>query len=154
MAKFGKASEANLVLVHPDLIRLFREVIKHWDCTVTDGVRTIAEQKLNIKRGVSKTMDSKHLPRNEKGELNEDGKAWAVDVMPYPVDWDAIEKGIAAVKRVDPGMQTLEAYGFVGFVQGMAAAMGIELRVGADWDNDRNFANHTFVDLPHFEKVK
>jgi peptidoglycan L-alanyl-D-glutamate endopeptidase CwlK len=151
MPKFGKVSELHLKHVHPDLIKLARFVIHHWDCTVTDGIRTTEEQKLNIARKVSKTMDSKHLPRNEAGELDENGLAHAIDMMPYPVDWAAIEKGIAAVKKVDPGMQTLEAYGFVGFVQGAAAAMGIDLRVGADWDNDRNFANHTFVDLPHFE---
>lgn len=153
MPKFGRVSENNLQLVHPDLVKVFRFVIKHWDCTVTDGIRTIEEQKRNIKVGVSQTMDSKHLPRDEQGKLDPNGKAWAVDVMPYPVDWDAIEKGIAAVKRVDPGMQTLEAYAFAGFVQGVATAMGIDLRVGVDWDNDRNFANHGFVDLPHFEKT-
>lgn len=151
MPKFGKVSESNLLVVHPDLVDVMRFVVKHWDCTVTDGVRTIAEQELNIARGVSQTMNSKHLPRNDRGKLDPNGLAWAVDVMPYPVTWGPIEKGIAAVKRVDPQMQTLEAYGFVGFVQGVATAMGIDLRVGADWDNDRNFANHSFIDLPHFE---
>ena len=144
MPKFGKVSESNLLLVRPELVKVARFVVRHWDCTVTDGIRTIEEQQLNIMRGVSKTMESRHLP-------GRDGLARAIDMMPYPVDWKAIERGIAAVKRVDPGMQTLEAYGFVGFTQGAATAMGIELRVGADWDNDRNFANHSFIDLPHFE---
>lgn len=153
MPNFGKVSESHLVQVHPDLVKVARFVVKYWDCTVIDGIRTIEEQQLNIARRVSQTMDSKHLPRDVAGKIDPRGQAWALDIMPYPIDWVAIEKGIAAVKKVDPKMQTLEAYGFVGFVQGASTAMGIDLRVGADWDNDRNFANHSFIDLPHFERT-
>ena len=139
MPRFGAASRANLAEVHPDLQRLFNAVIQHWDCTILDGRRTIEEQRKNVAKGVSKTMASKHL----------EGRA--IDAMPYPVDWAAIEKGVNAVKRMDSGMQVLEAYMFQGFVAGMAAAMGITVRQGVDWDSDREFSDHSFLDLPHTE---
>jgi peptidoglycan L-alanyl-D-glutamate endopeptidase CwlK len=144
MPHFGKRSLDNLKDVHPDLVRLAMAVIPHWDCQVVDGSRSIEEQVKNVERGVSKTMESKHLPQG-------DGFSHAIDIVPYPVDWPAIERGLVAIKRADPGMQVAEFYGFIGFMQGMATAMGIKTRVGADWDNDREFSDHTFVDLPHHE---
>jgi peptidoglycan LD-endopeptidase CwlK len=144
MPQFGTKSIANLAECHPDLQRLFNEVIKHWDCTIIDGARTLAEQRMNVAKGVSKTMASKHLP--QKG-----GKSHAADVMPYPVDWPAIERGLNAVKRADGGMEVLEAYMFQGFVAGVASQMGIKIRQGVDWNSNREFDDQTFHDLPHTE---
>jgi hypothetical protein len=152
MPQFGKVSEANLLHVHPDLVKLARFVVERWDCSVTDGIRSIEEQRLNIAKKVSQTMNSYHLPRNEKGELDENGLAWAIDMPPYPIDWEAIERGIAAVKKVDPGQSTLEAYMFHGFVLGVAEALGLRVSGGLDWDGDRDLADSTFIDLPHFQK--
>jgi peptidoglycan LD-endopeptidase CwlK len=139
MPRFGAVSRANLAEVHPELQRLFNEVIKHWDCTILDGARTLEEQRKNVAKGVSQTMNSKHIGGR------------AVDAMPYPVDWNAIQRGLDAIKRADGGMQVAEAYMFQGFVAGMAAALGIKVRQGVDWDSDRDFANQTFHDLPHTE---
>lgn len=144
MPKFGKSSLANLRDVHPDLVRLFNAVIQHWDCTILDGARTIDEQVKNVAKGVSKTMASKHLLQN-------DGLAHAVDAMPYPIDWTAIEKGLPAVKKADGGMEVLEAYAFQGFVAGMAAAMGIRVRQGIDWNSNEEFDDQSFHDIPHTE---
>lgn len=146
MPEFSATSKRHLSEVDPDLQRLFNFVIRHWDCTIIDGKRTVDEQEKNVARGVSKTMESKHLPQA-------DGHSHAVDAMPYPIDWSAITKGIAAVKKVDPGLQTLEAYAFHGFVLGAAAAFGISVRSGIDWDGDREQSEHSFIDLPHYEKV-
>lgn len=142
--RFGAASRAHLAELHPQLQRVMQFVIQHWDCQILDGARTIEEQRKNVAKGVSKTMASKHLP-------GPDGKARAVDVMPYPFDWNKIERGLQAVKRAEGGMEVLEVYMFVGYVQGVAAAMGIDLRSGADWNADRQFEDHTFIDLPHHE---
>ena len=130
MSVFGAASRANLAECHPQLRRLFAEVIKSWDCTVIDGARTLAEQKKNVAKGVSKTMASKHLPQA-------DGFAHAVDVVPYPINWT----------------DTRRMYVFGGFVLGIAAQLGIRVRWGADWDADKDFNDHSFIDLPHFELV-
>ena len=139
MPRFGPHSIAHLADVDPRLRTLFNEVIKHWDCQVIDGRRTVAEQAKNVAKGVSKTMKSKHL------------EGLAVDVMPYPYDWNKIEKGLLALKKADPTMQIAEVYMFIGFVRGIAISQGIDLRQGADWDSDNQFEDHTFVDLPHHE---
>lgn len=130
MPVFGQRSTANLAEAHPDLQKVFNEVIKHWDCQVVDGARTIEEQKKNMARGVSKTMHSKHLPQA-------DGTAHAVDVVPYPIDWKDLNR----------------MYAFGGFVLAIAQTLGVRLRWGADWDSDKDFKDHTFIDLPHFEIV-
>lgn len=144
MPKFGKTSLANLQNVHPDLVRLFNGVIEHRDCSILDGARTIDEQVKNVQKGVSKTMDSKHL-------IQGDGYSHAVDAMPFPVAWTAIEKGLQAVKKADGGMEVLEAYAFQGFVAGYAAALGIRVRQGIDWNSNEEFDDQTFHDIPHTE---
>ena len=62
----------------------------------------------------------------------------AVDITPYPVDWDDRER------------QTL----FAGFVLGIAQGMGIKLRWGGDWDMDFEVQDNRFDDFPHFELRK
>jgi peptidoglycan L-alanyl-D-glutamate endopeptidase CwlK len=137
--RFGAVSRANLAEVHPDLQQIYNIAIQHWDCAILDGDRTVAEQRKNVAKGVSKTMNSKHIG------------GFAVDAMPFPVDWNAIQKGLDAIKKADGGMQVAEAYMFQGFIAGIAAALGIKVRQGVDWDSDRDFANQTFHDLPHTE---
>ena len=130
MPAFGSVSRANLAECDPRLVLLFNEVIKYWDCTVIDGARTVAEQKKNVAKGVSKTMDSKHLRQAN-------GFSHAADVAPYPVDWT----------------DTNRFYAFAGFVMGIAVARGIRLRWGGDWNMNRNLKDQTFFDLVHFELV-
>lgn len=144
MPTFGVMSKSNLNEAHPKIRRLFEFVIKHWDCSVIDGARTIDEQKRNIAKGVSKTMASKHLPQW-------DGTSHAVDVMPWPYDWGKIEKGLNALKKADGGMEIAEVYMFQGFVAGVAAVLDIKIRQGADWNSNRQFDDQTFHDLPHTE---
>ncbi len=144
MSVFGTTSQRNLAEAHHDLQRLFNFVIQYWDCSVIDGARTVAEQRQNVLKGVSKTMNSMHLPQA-------DGTAHAVDVMPFPFDWNKIEKGLRAIKTADGGMEIAEVYMFQGFVAGAAAVMGIKIRQGADWNSNRQFDDQTFHDLPHTE---
>lgn len=138
MPIFGRVSRANLAECHPDLQRLFAEVIKEWDCTVLDGRRTMAEQRANVAKGVSKTLQSMHLPQP-------DGFSWAADVAPYPVKWnDPNPKVRAAYER--------ECLFFGGFVLGIADRLGIDIRYGGDWDSDHDLTDQNFNDLVHFEK--
>lgn len=131
MPEFSTRSLAELATCHPDLQRVFAEVVKHWDCTVLDGARSLAEQEENVRRGVSKTLASKHL-------IQSDGWAWAVDVAPTPIDWQDLER--------------FRAFG--GFVLGVAALLGVPLRWGGDWNGNRQFKDERFVDLPHFELLR
>lgn len=74
----GKRSRSNLEGVHPRLVALVEEAIKitTQDFTVLDGPRTVAEQRENVRKGVSKTMNSHHL-------VKADGYGYAVDLVPY-----------------------------------------------------------------------
>ncbi len=144
MPNFSAKGKTILEELHPDLVDIFSEVIKIWDCQLIDGARSLDEQIKNVARGVSKTMESKHLP-------GLDGKSHAVDVMPYPFDWDKIERGLRAIKQADATMQIAEVYMFVGFVKGVAHMKGIPLRQGADWNGNNQLEDHTFIDLPHHE---
>lgn len=74
---FSKRSTDNLNGVHPDLIRVVVRALEltEQDFGVLDGVRTIEEQRENVAKGVSKTMQSKHLRQT-------DGWSHAVDLVP------------------------------------------------------------------------
>lgn len=151
MNTYSATSEKNLKECHDDLQRLFRAVLPHWDHSIVDGARSLIEQQKNVAKGVSKTMDSKHLPQA-------DGTSHAVDATPFPApDWNVIERALSALRGspghpgIDPTMQLVRFYAFNGFVAGMAAAMGIPIRQGDDWNGDRQFGDHSFIDLPHTE---
>jgi peptidoglycan L-alanyl-D-glutamate endopeptidase CwlK len=129
MPSFGARSKQNLSSAHPDLQRLFNEVIKHIDCTVLEGHRDKEAQDKAFHEGKSQTKwpNSKH---NSKPSM-------AVDVAPYPINWNDRER----------------FYYFAGFVKATAVRMGINIRWGGDWDGDYDFRDQTFFDLPHFELV-
>jgi len=130
MPIFGEASKKQLAACHPDIQKVFNRVIEYWDCVVTEGKRSEAQQKIYVATGASKTLDSKHVyPLNSP--------SLAADVSPYPIKWKDYNR----------------FYAFSGFVIGTATAMGIKLRWGGDWDSDRDFTDQDFHDLPHFELI-
>lgn len=126
--KFSKSSREKLNTAHPLLQRLFERVIKGYDCSIIYGVRMPDEQQRLFKQGLSKTLNSKHLPQS-------DGWAHAVDVAPYPIDWH----------------NTKRFYHFGGYVQRCAEDLGINIRWGGDWDSDNDLDDQRFMDLVHFE---
>ena len=119
MNSFSKRSKENLESCHPSLQRLFNEVIKHRDCSVIYGYRGREEQERVFNEGKSKAHfgDSKH---NYSPSL-------AVDVMPYPIQWND-KNGIMD---------------FADFVKDTAFKLGIGIRWGGDFTN--------FFDGPHYE---
>ena len=127
MPKFGKTSKRRLETCEKDLQDLFNEVVKYFDCSVLVGYRGRNEQDNAYESGHSKVKwpNGKH---NKK-------PSFAVDVAPYPVDWEDRERIIY----------------FGGFVKGCAFRMGISLRWGGDWDNDTQLSDNNFDDLVHFE---
>ena len=127
MPKFSGKSISKLNSCDERLQRVFKEVIKHWDCTILEGIRTKETQDEYFRTGKSKLQfpNSKHNSSPSK----------AIDVAPCPIVWE----------------DTSRFYAFAGFVIGIATSMGITLRWGGDWDSDRNFKDQTFNDLPHFE---
>tara|TARA_R100001594_G_scaffold14555_3_gene30994 strand:+ start:4441 stop:4836 length:396 start_codon:yes stop_codon:yes gene_type:complete len=127
MFKFGKKSREKLSTCHPDLQKVFNEVIKVVDCSILEGYRDERAQDRYFREGKTKV-------KYPMGRHNSNPSR-AVDVTPYPVDWNDRER------------QTL----FAGYVLGVAASMGIKLRWGGDWDMDFKVMDNRFDDFPHFE---
>ena len=125
MAKFGKRSKEKLYTCDERLIKLMEEVVKTFDCTVTQGNRSVKEQEKLYEEGKTKVKFSKHnyIP------------SLAVDVTPYPVDYENMDRH----------------YYFGGYVLATAEKLGIKVRGGGDWDGDRETKDQTFNDLVHFE---
>ena len=127
MAKFGKRSKEALLTADDRLQKVFNEVIKYVDCSVLEGHRSQERQDKLFEEGKTKV-------KYPNGRHNA-SPSRAVDVTPYPVDWEDRER------------QTL----FAGFVLGIASSMGIKLRWGGDWDMDFEVQDNKFDDFPHFE---
>ena len=127
MPKFGRRSKKRLKTCDEDLIFLFEEVVKYFDCSVIEGHRGKRLQNKYFKQGKSKLKfpDGNHNKKPSK----------AVDVVPYPIDWKDRER---------------MTY-FAGVVKGMAAVLGIPIRWGGDWNSDTQVKDNNFDDLPHFE---
>jgi len=130
MFKYSKRSIDKLITCHPLLQEVFLEAIKHYDITILEGIRTLAQQQQYFNNGKTRTLNSKHLEQD-------DGYSHAVDAGLYPLDWDDMNRW----------------YFFAGMIMGIAKTKGIQLRCGADWDSDGNLKEHKFVDAPHFELV-
>jgi peptidoglycan L-alanyl-D-glutamate endopeptidase CwlK len=119
MSSFSANSLLKLETCAPRLQSLFREVVKHRDCTILCGNRGKEEQELAFREGKSKAHygESKHNY----------SPSCAVDVMPYPINWDDMN-----------GLRE-----FAGFVQGVAAHMNIQIQWGGNFKG--------FFDGPHYE---
>ena len=127
MPKFGKRSQERLATCDARLQKIFNEVIKYIDCSVLEGHRGEDRQNKLCDEGKSKV-------RYPNGRHNANPSR-AVDITPYPVDWEDRER------------QTL----FAGFVIGLATSMGINIRWGGDWNKDFKVQDNKFDDFPHFE---
>ena len=127
MPQFGTKSKSKLSTCIPELQEVFNEVIKTVDCSVLEGHRSKDKQNALYKEGKTKVT-------YPKGRHNS-SPSRAVDVVPYPIDWDDRERF------------TL----FAGFVLGIAKSKGIDLRWGGDWDQDWYVHDNRFDDFPHFE---
>lgn len=127
MPSFSQTSKDRLRTCDEKLQVLFNEVVKTWDCSILCGRRSKEDQNKAYEEGKSKLRypESKHNLLPSK----------AVDVAPYPIDWNDLGS----------------FYMFAGYVKRVAENLGIRVRYGGDWDGDKKTADQTFNDLPHFE---
>lgn len=135
---FSKKSLDNLVGVHPVLAEIVRNVmdLQVMDFSVVEGLRTVDKQREYVVKGVSKTMNSKHLKQD-------DGYGHAVDLYPYPIDMQRVNKSNA---------QEIVRFGVLaGMMLAEAQKKGVTLVWGGDWDLDGQTLDHSFFDAPHFE---
>tara|TARA_R100001594_G_scaffold14129_1_gene30089 strand:- start:1376 stop:1771 length:396 start_codon:yes stop_codon:yes gene_type:complete len=127
MPKFGKRSKERLETCDNRLQLVFNEVIRYVDCSILEGHRSGERQNKLFEEGKTKV-------KYPNGRHNANPSR-AVDVAPYPIDWDDRER----------------FHLFAGFVLGIAKAMGIELRWGGDWNMNFEVDDNQFDDFPHFE---
>jgi len=130
MPKFGKKSKEELSTCRKELQEVFNEVIKTVDCSILEGNRHQTRQDLLYKEGKTKVK----FPYGRHNAL----PSFAVDVVPYPIDWDDRER----------------FHLFAGFVLGIAKSMDINLRWGGDWNQNWEVDDNKFDDFPHFELIK
>ncbi len=101
--------------VHPNLAKVVKRAIEvtEQDFVVQEGLRTLATQKQYLAKGVTKTLNSKHLKQS-------DGFGHAVDLVPLvngkaSWDWNFLWEIIVAIDVA-------------------AAELDVELTWGAVWD--------------------
>jgi len=135
MATLGTKSKEKLASVHPDLKRVCEEAIKHYDFTVIYGHRTTEEQFELFKKGrvlqggiwtkIGSTVTN--LDGYKKKSNHNHYPSLAVDLAPYPIDWNDLKrfKELATVMKK------------------AATKLGIKITCGGDWKS--------FKDYPHFE---
>ena len=150
--RLSQRSMDRLEGVHPAMTGVVERAIQITDVDfgVTQGIRTLDEQKANVAAGRSQTMKSKHL-------LQDDGFSHAVDVVAYVgpnVSWE------------------LNLYDNIcdAFKQA-AVEVGCAIKWGAAWsegdirsypgsaedammayvDLRRSQGRRPFIDAPHFE---
>lgn len=75
--KLSAGDEKRLKRAHPDLAKVVRRAaaITTIPFTILESDRTIEQQKINVAKGVSQTMKSRHL-------ISPDGMVRAVDIAP------------------------------------------------------------------------
>ena len=129
--KLSARSQERLDQVHPDLRAVCVEAFKNmpFDVTITEGMRTVEKQREYVAKGTSWTMNSKHLRQS-------DGYSHAIDIVPYPVDWNNLEHFVVMAAHM------------------LAAAdkLGVRVVWGGTWapTTDGWNKNKRF-DGPHFE---
>ena len=136
----GERSLKNLEGVHPDLVAVVKRAIQisRTDFTVIEGLRTKERQKELVYKGVSKTMNSRHITGH------------AVDIVP-------VKDGVIGW-RIDDYYPLAEAMATA------ADELGVRVRWGGSWSAINNRKNHPsdwikayragggkFIDGPHFE---
>lgn len=114
----------NTLGVHVDLVRVFEEAAKTspHEFMITEGVRTLERQKQLKKKGLSKTLNSRHIPRN-----NRPGHAMDIALLKNgKIDWN-----------------DLKAYDEIGaHIKSVAKKLGVPIKWGGDWK---------WKDRPHYQ---
>jgi peptidoglycan L-alanyl-D-glutamate endopeptidase CwlK len=151
MIKFSKTSTDRMVGLHPDLLRVINKAAeladKSEDFLIVEGLRSKEQMMINYGKGRTKAqcelkgVPGKYAnpaiarvtwlndPLKSNHGVQSDGYGHAVDVAPYPVDWN----DIARFKR----LATL--------IQQAAQEEDVAVELGAFWKQ---------ADYPHVELKK
>ena len=151
MAKFSKTSKTRLETCHQDLQILFGYVVQHFDCSIICGHRTPEEQFELYQKGRKLiggvwTIEDPRQVVTYKNGLDKQSKhnVWpsvAIDAMPYPIEWNNLDRARYFAGYVKGCARVLKSYGQIEH----------EIIWGNDWDNDTILRDQDFVDIPHME---
>lgn len=143
MAAFGKGSLEKLKGIHPNLVKVMNEAIKNTpvDFTITDGVRTLAEQQALYAKGRTKpggiVTNADGIKGKSNHQIKSDGYGHAVDLYPYvngSIDFDDRGKHLPAIAN---------------HIKSVAKSMGIPIKWGGDFPATKTLPKGW--DKPHFE---
>lgn len=118
MPKFSKRSLDNLATCEVRLQKLFEEVIKDIDCMVICGHRGEKEQNEAFAKGSSKLK----WPNS----MHNTTPSLAVDVVPYPLEWNNIDSFTRLMRTVKL----------------KAKILNIPIECGGDWKKLRDFPHY------------
>lgn len=148
MPKLSQISYKNLQGVNPQLVELVEIAIIDTpiDFRVTDGLRSLSEQKHLVAIGASKTLDSKHLTGD------------AIDIVPWingkpKWEWPLIYTLAEHIRSV---AQELNVRLIWGALWGVAFTNTIKKPqdlVEAYVQRRRKVGRRVFLDGPHYELV-
>lgn len=140
MPIFSTRSQQNLQTCQSDLIILFEEVIKTYDCTILEGYRGKELQD----ECVRSCRSAQNYPKSKHNHM-EEGKpsSLGINVIPSPIDWN----------------NTKRFHHFAGFVlatydnlvQQGRCGPGWRLLWGGNWEGRAEKQHNKFNDLVHFE---
>lgn len=147
----GNRSLDRLEGVHPDLVKVVKRAAEmataQQDFTVLEGVRSKEQMCINYGKGrtvsecLAKGVPAKYSepskakvtwltnPFNSMHRIFPDGFGHAVDLAPYPIDWQDFGRFRKTVELMKQA----------------AAQCGVDIVCGADWPKQ---------DLPHFELAR
>lgn len=156
----GQKSRLKLEGVHPDMVRVVLRAAElatpDLDFTVLEGVRSRAQMMVNYGKGrTAAQLAAKGIPAKfaqpgaakvtwlndpfaSNHRVQKDGFGWAVDLAPWPIDWNdgrRFEKLALLMFRA-------------------AAIEKVHIRWGRDWDEDGRYEEKGETDGPHFELVR
>ena len=146
----SKLSLGRLEGVNPELVKVVKRAIEitPQDFMVVEGVRSKEQCYINYGKGrtvaqcTAKGVPAKYAQpklakvtwlNNPLSSKHVSGKA--VDLVPYPVNWNDLTKFDQVAKAMFAA----------------AKELGVSIRWGADWDNDGNYREKGEYDSPHFE---
>ena len=144
--KLGKSSKAKLEGVDERMVSIVRYAVSvtKQDFSVICGLRTRREQEALVKKGASKTMNSKHLDGNAVDLMAWiDGGRWELNL------YDEIADAMAeAARAIDTAVKWGAAWS-VGDIRYWDGTM--EEAMNAYVDLRRSQGKRPFIDGPHFE---
>lgn len=150
--RLGTNSLKELQGVHPQMILVVTHAIAltTQDFTVYDGARTLREQQEYVKRGVSKTLKSRHL-------VQKDGFGHAVDLVPWingkaRWEWPTIYPIAVAMGKASAELSIHITWGGVWDRRmDQYSYETIPAVQNALEDYKKRHAGSDFLDGPHFE---